>query len=840
MEVTIEQIRQILHLAQPSHPDNRIINQILTDSRNLFCPAQTLFIALVTPRQDGHYFIAELYQKGVRAFLINQLPEGDFPDAAFLKVSDTLLALQQLAIAWRKQFSIPVIGITGSNGKTIVKEWLFQLLANDYRIIRSPKSYNSQIGVPLSVFQINKTHELGIFEAGISQPDEMQRLEKIIRPSLCIFTNIGEAHAEGFNNIRQKIREKLQLFSNSELLIYRQDHTLIHEEVQSFIRIHPGLQLFSWTSEPDLENNTADFVITDIQKKTDKNDQTTSEIHGIFAGKPQSIEVPFADAGSIENTIHCWCLMLHLKTKAAVIRKRMKALQAVAMRLEMKPGIQDCILINDSYNSDIASIKVALDFLSHQQQHQKRTLILSDVVQSGEPEQTLYRHIASLLEGKDIQRFIGIGKSLYRQKKAFQHLTDSAFYPTTERFIQALNKKKSSGLNLPFHQETILLKGARFFEFEKISKQLEQKKHQTELVIDLNAVTHNLKTYQSLLKPGVKTMVMVKAFSYGSGSAEIAGLLQFHRIDYLAVANIDEGIELRKNGITIPIVVLNPDPFYFEELIQWQLEPELYSPTILKAFHKKITQLGATNNTVHIKLDTGMHRLGFSSEQISELLQFLKTQKGLKVASVFSHLAASEDPRMDDFTKKQGALFEKMSKKITNILPYPVLRHLANSSGISRHPGLQYDMVRLGIGLYGIDPAMKNKLQLVHRLKTTISQIKEVPAGETIGYGRSGKAKTNKRIAVVALGYADGYLRSLGMGNAKMFLHGKWAQTIGTICMDMLMLDITNIPEAGEGDTVTVFGDKPKIETLAAWGNTIPYEILTGLSQRIVRVYVQE
>lgn len=839
MKYTIEQITSVLNLPLPDKQATRIITQLLTDSRQLFHPETTLFVALSSERQDGHRYISELYRKGVRAFLVlAHFDTTPYPEACFIKVSDPLTALQKLAAAWRRKFSIPVIGITGSNGKTVIKEWLFQLLKPDYHIVRSPKSYNSQTGVPLSVVEMNPTHQLAIFEAGISQPKEMEKLQKIILPDLGIFTNIGEAHAEGFANVREKIREKLRLFSTTQLLIFSEDDAVVNKEIHAFQneQEEKPFALFSWSRK---SSGSARLIITGIQKRK-TGEALFSTIKARYDEQEVAIEIPFTDEGSIENAIHCWCLMLYLKINQEAISRRMTQLQPVAMRLEMKNGIQNCTLINDSYNTDFTSIKVALDFLYHQRQHEKHTLILSDIVQSGEEERILYEQIAALLSKKRIQRFIGIGKALQRQKESFNHLSCTSFYPTTESFIEALHRETASGRNLPFHDETILLKGARSFGFERISKLLEQKKHQTELIVNLNALIHNLKAYQSLLRTGVRTMVMVKAFSYGSGSAEIANLLQFYRVDYLAVANIDEGIDLRKNGITLPIVVLNPDPFYFDELARWQLEPELYSLSTLKGFQEVIARLGIAGYPVHLKLDTGMHRLGFSPEQIPALTALLREQKTLQVASVFSHLVASEDPRMDEFTQKQAQRFEEMSGAIAAALPYPVLRHLANTAGISRHPDLQYDMVRLGIGVYGIDPAMHSKLQVVHTLKTTISQIKEVTAGETIGYGRAGIADTDKRIAVVALGYADGYLRSLGKGKARMSLHGKWAPTIGQICMDMLMLDITHIPEAEEGDRVDVFGQKPRIEELAAWGDTIPYEILTGLSQRIVRIYIQE
>lgn len=839
MKYTIGQLAKILHLSQHIKHAQREISQLLTDSRRLIHPHETLFIALSSNRQDGHQYIPELYKNGVRAFLTNQnFDPSPYPDADFFQVSHPLKSLQFIVETWRNKFSIPLIGITGSNGKTIVKEWLFQLLKSDYHIIRSPKSFNSQIGVPLSVAEINKDHNLAIFEAGISRTGEMDRLQKIIHPNIGIFTNIGEAHSEGFTDIKQKIREKLKLFTNTQCLIFCKDDALLEQEIHRFQKkqntAHQQLKLFSWSKK---KSQSAQLQIIHIHREEKKRPQPNSQIEAIYKNQKLAISFPFTDNGSIENAIHCLCTLLYLGINPKDLSARFEKLQPVAMRLEMKTGIQNCQLINDSYNSDFASIKVALDFLVHQKQRDKHTLILSDIEQAGTAEKVLYQKLAHLLEAKKIDRFIGIGDALFRQRQLFENLPEVSFYPSTPKLIKAI---KTSSVHSLFLNEVILLKGARSFTFEKIVKLLEQKKHQNELTINLNAVVHNLKTYQSLLDPKVKTMVMVKAFSYGSGSAEIASLLQFHRVDYLAVANIEEGIYLRKNGITLPILILNPDPFYFEELIEWELEPELYSFTIFDEFAQKAASMGLTHCAVHIKLDTGMHRLGFTKEQLPQLITTIKHAPHLKIASIFSHLAASENPEMDYFTKIQGELFDQMSTVITGELSYPVIKHLSNTSGISRHPNLQFNMVRLGIGLYGIDAAMENKLETVHTLKATIAQIKSIPPGDTVGYGRAGKVKTPTRIAIVTLGYADGYLRSLGLGKGKMLIHQKHAPTIGQICMDMLMLDITSIPNAKVGDEVIVFGADLKIEKVASSGHTIPYEILSGLSQRIIRVYTQE
>jgi len=809
------------------------IAHILLDSRKLIFPETSLFIPLVSARRNAHQYIPGLYEKGVRNFLVSEhLPLDQYPDANIILVKDTLQALHQL-VAWhRQQFHIPVIGITGSNGKTIVKEWLFQLLEKDYNIIRSPKSYNSQIGVPLSVWQLQPEHQLAIFEAGISQPGEMEHLEKIIRPSIGIFTNIGEAHNEGFLTQRQKINEKLVLFAKSRLLIYCKDYLELNECVLNFhAQIgkrdnQEGLQLLAWSRKTD-----ADLRIISVDK-----DQTHTRIDALYQNTPLHIRIPFVDEGSVENAIHCWALMLYLGIAPAVIQQRMDQLGNIAMRLELKQGINNCSVINDSYNSDLGSLTIALDFLQQQQQHPTRTVILSDILQSGKSDASLYEEVAGLLQQKGIHKFIGIGKNINREKKRFQEVEGlkSQFFSTTEAFIQQFSHQD-------FQHETILLKGARIFEFERIGKLLEHKVHQTILEINLSAMAHNVKQYQSLLKPGTRLMAMVKAFSYGSGSFEIANLLQFHGVDYLAVAYADEGVELRRAGITLPIMVMNPEPGSFDAILQWNLEPEIYSLHLLQQFEEEVRSAGKTDFPIHIKLDTGMHRLGFEKKDLPELARLLTENGQLKVRSIFSHLAASEDPGKDAFTRQQGHLFFDMSHELQKALGYTGIRHIANSAAIHRHPELQLDMVRLGIGMYGIDNGnMQEKLRNVSTLKTTVAQVKHLQPGETVGYGAQWAAPGPSTIATVRIGYADGYPRCLSNGVGKMLIHGKLAPVAGIVAMDMLMLDVSHIPEVAEGDEVIVFGKDLPVQQLAQWAGTIPYEILTGISQRVKRIYFEE
>ncbi len=808
-----------------------LIEHILLDSRKLLFPKTSIFFSLNGPRRSGNVFVAELNDRGVNCFVVDEnFSEEEmqlFPNASFLQVQDVLMALQLLAATHRQQFSYPVIGITGSNGKTIVKDWLFQLLQTDYQIVRSPKSYNSQIGVPLSVWQMNEEHQLGIFEAGISQPDEMQKLAKIIMPTIGVFTSIGEAHNEGFLNVRQKVNEKLKLFVQAEVLVYCADNPDINEAVNIFnniARAGDEFALFTWSKKGAASLQIIETIIG--------NDLST--IKAEFKGNKIQFSIPFVDEASIENAISCCCVLLYLGLDAQTIAEKMKLLKPVEMRLELKQGINQCSVINDSYSVDVNSLTIALDFLQHQQQHTKRTLILSDILQSGKSGGELYADVAAILQQKNINRLIGIGPEINKQKNAFKDIEETVFYSSTAEFKQHFHTQH-------FYKETILLKGARVFEFEQISHLLEQKVHQTVLEINLNAITHNLNAYQKQLNPAVKMMAMVKAFSYGSGGFEIANLLQFHKVDYLAVAYTDEGVELRKAGISLPIMVMNVEVVTFDVLVQYNLEPELFSFGILSEFENYLKQTGLHHYPVHIKLDTGMRRLGFEPSEIDELCNRLIASEALKIQSVFSHLAASDDIQQDSFTALQANALLEGCNKIETAIGYSFLKHIANTSAIHRHKNLQMDMVRLGIGLYGVDAnkEIQQQLKNVTTLKTTISQIKTIKKGETVGYNRKGIANKETTIATVRIGYADGYPRVLSNGIGKMWLKGKLVPVIGNICMDMTMLDITGIA-ADEGDEVIVFGAEMPVTDLAKMAQTIAYEMLTGISQRVNRVYYEE
>lgn len=818
---TIANIANIVGGSLPAFHEDAAIEQLLTDSRRIIFPASSLFFALRGPRRDGHRFIADLYKKGVRNFVVSELPDGNsLPEANIIRVADTLQALQLLAAHHRKQFNMPVIGITGSNGKTIVKEWLNQLLEDRFNIVRSPKSYNSQIGVPLSVWQMNQGHDLAIFEAGISQPGEMMQLENMIRPTIGVLTNIGEAHSEGFNGIKQKILEKIQLFETAHTVIYCKDHPAIREVMAP---LYPNA--FTWGKEE------ASLLVSRIEKKAAETIITVNRNNEEFAWS-----IPFTDDASVENSITCCCVLLVMKLTPAGIIERMPLLSTVAMRLELKSGINNCSVINDSYSADIDSLQIALDFLEQQHQHPRRTVILSDILQSGKKPVELYAMVARLLGRRGVHRLIGVGAGISREQAVFAGVAglESLFYDSVDALKKDFHR-------LHFRDETILLKGARIFEFEQIVRLLEEKVHRTVLEINLNALAHNLRLYRQALHPSTRLMVMVKAFAYGSGSFEIANTLQYHQVQYLAVAYADEGVELRKGGITLPIMVMSPDASTFSVLVQYNLEPDLYSPELLAAFGHFLRQEGLRQFPVHIELETGMNRLGFLPAHIPDLRVQLQSDL-FKVQSVFSHLVASEDPQHDAFTRKQAAVFLQMSNELQSALPYSFLRHIANSAGITRHPDLQLDMVRLGIGLHGIDSGQHDMpdLQEVSCLKSTIAQIRTLEEGDTVSYGRKGVITSHSVIATVRIGYADGYPRSLGNGIGKMWVNGHLAPICGAVCMDMTMIDITGIPDVQEGDEVVVFGPLLSVKQVASWAHTIPYEILTGVSQRVKRVYFEE
>lgn len=796
-----------------------IVKYLLTDSRTLISPARSLFFALVGQRFDGHNFITDLYNKGLRNFVVNKVPKDsdNLNDASFIVVTDTLSALQELSAHHRKQFEIPIIGITGSNGKTVVKEWLFQLLHQDKNITRSPKSYNSQVGVPLSVWLLDNKSELGVFEAGISKIDEMRHLQKIINPDIGIFTNISDAHQENFIDYKHKIKEKLKLFTDVKTLVYCKDYQLLETQLKSTDDFE-DVNFFSWSMK-----YPADLYISKLES-TDNETQIT----GKYLNNEISITIPFTDAGSIENAIHCWAVMLYFEYTDELINNRMSKLCPVAMRLEQKEGINNCVIINDSYNSDIGSLNIALDYLNRINKYTNKTLVLSEILQSNNNEQALYQEVAELINKKKIHRLIGVGSAMIKHADLFK--IKKHFFKTTEDLIKNLP-------GLKIMNEAVLLKGARKFKFEKISTVLQHKVHETVLEVNLNAIADNLNLYRSKLKPGTKIMGMVKAFSYGSGIYEIANLLQFNNVDYLAVAYVDEGVELRKAGISLPIMVMNPEINSFEVMLEHYLEPEIYSFRTLEAFMQVLQDSSLKNFPIHIELDTGMKRLGFEEDELGKLITILLNDDKIIIKSVFSHLVAADDSYHDAFTKEQINKFNRLSKSIVEKFDYPIIRHICNSAGIQNYPEAHFDMVRLGIGLYGVGD--DSKLRNVSTLKSIVSQIRTIKPEESIGYARAEMPGREMKIAVIPIGYADGLSRSLSRGRGQVFIKGKKAPIVGNVCMDMCMVDITGI-NVNEGDEVVIFGEVYSLEKIAKDLDTIPYEVLTNVSRRVKRVYYQE
>lgn len=822
MMYQIKEIAKVIS-ARPAEWQDATVSLLLTDSRRLSIPEESLFFALKTKTNDGHRYIKDLYSLKVRNFVVSDiLPEySAMPDANFLVVKDTLRALQRLVTYHRKRFNIPVIGITGSNGKTVVKEFLYQLLRSEFNIVRSPRSYNSQIGVPLSVWEMNERHTLGIFEAGISQPDEMEYLQPIISPTIGVITSIGEAHQENFISMGQKCREKLQLFVDSDAIIYNGDDTLIADSVEASCLSHKAI---IW-SRTDTE---APLYIESIEKQADK-----TVIRCTLLGFERTYTIPFTDDASIENVIQCIAIMLYLKPTSVNDVEKFRRLEPVAMRLEVIEGINDCLLINDTYNSDINSLDIALDFQQSRKvgREMKTTLILSDILQSGTLPKSLYRKVSDLVSHRKVDRLIGIGKDL-KEYEAFFPTKEKEFYTTTEEFL-------AQPLQQMFRNELILIKGSRRFHFERITERLVRKVHETTLEVNLDAIVHNFNFYRSRLNPETKMVCMVKASAYGAGSYELAKTLQEHRCDYLAVAVADEGEELRKAGITIPIMVMNPEFGSFNVLFENNLEPEVYSFRLLDAIIRETERRGITSYPIHIKVDTGMHRLGFQPGDMPAVCERLRQQSGVVARSVFSHLAGSDSSIFDDFTMEQIGKFQTAAKTLEEGLEYKVIKHILNTAGIERFPQYQMDMVRLGIGLYGVSASGLRGLRNVSTLKTTILQIQNVPKGDSIGYGRRSYVDRDSRIAIIPIGYADGLDRHFSNREGIVLINGQRCPIIGNICMDACMVDVTDI-EAHEGDTVVIFGKGLEVNELSDRLHTIPYEILTSVSPRVKRVYYRE
>ena len=820
MSINLKNLIPVLNAKWIGSDTDIFIDHISIDSRSLQNGSKTLFFALSGVNNNAHLYISELIEKGVQNFVVQYIPENCKGKANFLIVKNTLKALQEFASYYRDLFDFPILGITGSNGKTIVKEWLNFLLSPDYNVIRSPKSYNSQVGVPLSVIAINEKHNLGIFEAGISTVNEMSKLENIVKPTIGVLTNIGSAHDEGFDNLSQKIKEKLLLFKKSKVIIYQKNDLVEECLIQFSDENHLSeRKFFSWS----FSDKSANVFILKKENKT-----ATTQIEYQFKEETFELEIPFQDSASIENAISCLLVLLYFNYDFETIQSRMQMLYPVEMRLEVKNGINNCSIIDDSYSSDFQSLKIALDFLESQKKNASKTVILSDIFQSGFSNEELYTKVAQLISDNKVNRVIGIGATISSFAAKFSNIIT---FQNTAEFILKIE-------SLNFNNETILIKGARSFQFEEIVALLEEKTHETVLEINLDSISHNLNFFKAKLNPGVKIMVMVKAFGYGNGGLEIAKLLEHHKVDYLGVAFADEGISLKNGGIKSPIMILNPESTSFPSIIQYQLEPEIYSIKGLNAFLKIAREKNLKDFPIHIKLDTGMHRLGFEENTIDELIATLKGNSTVRIQSILSHMATSDEMKHYDFALSQINLFEKLSSKLISELNINPIRHILNTSGISNFPDAQYNMVRLGIGLYGVsnDPSEQKYLENVSTLKSIISQIRTIPTGDSVGYGRRFMAEKETRIATIPIGYADGISRLWGNQVGYVMIKNQKAFIVGSICMDMLMVDISGI-DCKEGDSVIIFGERPTVMEIADALKTIPYEILTSISQRVKRVF---
>lgn len=802
-------------------PGDLPVSDVIIDSRQPVFSESLVFFAIRGKNHDGHQFIINLYEKGVRVFVVEKLIHEikSLPDASFIVIPDSIAALQRLSAHIRKEFRSPVIAVTGSAGKTIVKEWLADILSLEMPVIRSPKSYNSQVGVPLSLLKLNDKYKVAVIEAGISMPGEMEKLSRIIEPEIGVITNIGEAHSENFPDKMIKAAEKLKLFSNSTTIVFCSDHEVINDMIMKDNNLRVK-DLFGWSEK---DRNARIFVTREISRNSKSGFSLT------FNGNIEKYTVPFSDRASVDNaiTVATTCLAMGINT--VTIKNGLTGLTAVAMRMELKNGINNCRLIEDFYNSDPGSLGMAVDFLKSQK-GRKPTLILSDFIQSGREERELYGEVAELVKRSSIYRFIGVGRALTANSDLFE--SGCRFYLTTGDFIRSFN-------NTEFHDEIILLKGARAYEFEKIAHLLEEQIHQTILEVNLDALSHNINEFRKLINPETRIMAMVKAFAYGAGPAEISGLLEYHRISYLAVAYADEGVELRNAGVLMPVMVVNPDPAAIDLMINYSLEPEIFSFESFDRFSLAATRHGLQGYPVHLKIDTGMHRLGFMPDDIDSLCQKIKDTENIKVISVFSHLAASDDPTLDEFTHHQAEVFMEACKTIRNATGYPFLRHLLNSAGIARFPQYQFEMVRPGIGLYGAGKLAGLSLRPISRFRTRISQVKQVPAGEPVGYNCSDISGNDRLIAILPVGYADGLRRMLGNGRGSLMIKNKRVPIVGNISMDMCMADVTGLG-AEPGDEAEIFGENITVEEVAALCGTIPYEILTSIPGRVKRVFYRE
>jgi len=797
------------------------ISWLSTDSRNLPDAREALFFALDGTLHNGHNFIEDAHSKGVINFVVNQ--HYRIPDnihANFFIVPDTLVALQQIAAYHRKRFdNIDIVAITGSNGKTTIKEWLAQMM--DYKkVVKSPKSYNSQTGVAFSVWQIENDHQLGIFEAGISKPGEMELLERMIKPTVGILTNIGDAHAAGFNDDQHKLDEKIKLFSDAEVIIYNSDSEIIQNTIP--LR-YPEKKLISWGF-----SGLSNYIrITELITQNN-----FAEVHFLHGGTEKVMYLPFSDQASVQNVMHCVTYMLWSGVDVEFIQKKVNQLHNLPMRLELKSGIGGSILINDTYNADIQSLKVALEFLSQQAGNLPKVLIISEFDQIGIDDQEFLGVLVDLLQKESIEHIYFVGHIRDENASFFDMVVTCSFYKTTDDLLKQIKKLDLEG-------KAILIKGARRFALDRVVDALSDLGHSVVMETDFHALDHNLRFFSSRISDHTGIIAVIKASAYGSGSHELGKFLEFKKVNYLAVAFVDEGISLRKSGITLPIMILNPEVHLTDDFIEWNLEPEIYSISFLKSVIESLPENNNSPLKIHLKLDTGMRRLGIGEHETGSLIHVLKNQSRIEVATIFTHLTSSEDESHDDWTHEQISKFERMYDQISHILGYKPARHVLNTAGILRFPQYHFELVRLGLGLYGIDVTGKfaGILEKVHTLKAKVIQIKEVEKEQSVGYSRKGVMSERGEIAIVNIGYADGLLRGSGNGKYSVMINHKLYSIIGNVCMDLTIIELGHQSGVKIGDDVIIFGKQQPIEELARINQTIPYEILCRISPRVKRLY---
>ena len=815
MNYTTKEIAEITQ-SQIIGDKNLQIHHIAFDSRNIYSTLKTAFIAINTHKNSGEKYISQAIEKGIKV-IISENFYSEYDGITWIIVENSVKFLQDLAHYHIENQPIKTIGITGSNGKTIVKEWLYQCLWNEFPTVKSPKSFNSQIGLPISLLQTSEKHQVGIFEVGISKPNEMKTLEEIFSPKIGILTHIGTAHSSNFENELQLIKEKLILFKNSEIIIYNGDNEQVCKEIKTQYS-DKKLISFGLKAHNDVK------IICDYK---DRN----QEILVQYFSEKLSFPANQRDEATLTNALAVICILKEFGFTNEKIVEKINNLKAVEMRLESVNGVRNNLIINDSFNLDLDSLIIAYQFIN-QYNRDEKTLVLSDIFDVKNDDVSLYHKVAEITNQQNFKQIFLVGNQISRFQEKFNAKTYT--FSTTKELLE------SQQLN-SIENQLILLKGARIFEFEKIKSHLELQKHDTVLEINLNAILHNINVHKSLLKPETKMCAMVKAYSYGLGGYEIAEFLQHHHIDYLGVAYADEGVDLRKNGITTPILVMNPEQGSYDVIIDYNLEPEIYSLRVLELFANQLQLKGIQQKyPIHIKVETGMHRLGFKEHEIDELVENLK-KYNVKVASIFSHLSSADVPEEDDYTMEQIHTFQRVSSKISEALGYQPIRHILNTAGITYYSDYQFEMVRIGIGMVGIsaNPKVKKQLQSAVTFKTVISQISEVKQGESIGYNRKYKAEKDTRIATIPVGYADGIPRLIGNKKGFVGIHNQKVSIVGNICMDMLMVDLQNI-KAKEGDEVIIFNGNPTLEEFSGYCQTIPYEVLTSISRRVKRIYIKD